>query len=295
MITKIHKLFLAACFMSSFTPQLAFSQLCPNVSQTYDDGETRYYDYRARVFGDSNPAFELQFGDYDGHHALYIDSAHVFDENESGLGGSYANWHLDVSPFYLDEECAGLDPEDAYDCIQPAETIRQLSGGDWINYENYWYGFFGYPSYPYDLLHYVTWHSYLPGPYKVESCEWYEISDLGRNQKVNYQNLMVWDWDDFCLNDEDDVDRIVADYPSSIPVDCDGYDCIEARGCADGVRLYIFESDEGWFDDYIATIYILRNDKGEIFFRNDDVHIKFYNGRGPSLSAAEIIPMLSHF
>lgn len=260
---KYRNLFYLALFIIAigFSTPIFAQTLCPQVSELSDDGSTKTYDYEYGASVASEYADDRYWLDQtDGYNLLYLNSVHVFDELENGVFGQpYASWHMTVAPFYMPEECEGMDPTDLEDCF--LDNFDPLTGF-WSIYAD-------------DLtrLYTVEWDTFLPGPYATEDlCEWYSVEELERDQLVEYENFVIWDWDAFCYEEGSaEYDDLCASYATT-------GECFEARGCADGVFVNFYESDEGWFDDFASYFYVFREVEGEVErSRSDLVDMVFYN------------------
>lgn len=225
-----------------------------------DDGATKTYSYEYGATVASEYMDDLYWDDIsDGQNTLKIQSVHMFNELESGLGGGFASWHMYVVPFYMPEECEGEAVEDQADCAY-----------DNMEVSDHWY-LYDATSGLFD----VRWDTLFPGPYATgDICEWAAIEDLGRNQLVEYNNYIIWDWDDLCYFEGTSEYEDLCD-PYS---DETGDECFEARGCADGVIVYLYESDEGWYDDFGGSFVVVEGEQGEVFrSRSGYIDITFYN------------------
>lgn len=251
---------------------VASSQLCPQVSLLEQGDEAfRYgYEYGAPGAGDNadDPYWvgaPVGSGGSDFGDALFLDEIYVTDESEGLIGGSFANWHVQVTPFYLPANCRGLrDVGATYDCVWASHDQRR------IVQDFYWWweteSSFGA----------IAYHTFVPGPYDAgDLCEWRDVSSLGRHQHVDYSNFVLWDWDALCFPPGSAQHRRFCS---------DKERCFTGRGCADGVIMVVWESDEGFGDDRLFSITVLRNHRGHLVARPGRYarYVRFHNHLPPS-------------
>lgn len=111
--------------------------------------------------------------DYQGPNPLHPESKQIIHEGE---GGFYANFHYAIIPY---------DPR--YLKLSRQETLN-LVQGKLANIERE------------DLTPPVRVHSFLPGPYLSKDgfysmCEWGDTSHQAPLQELDYQGMILWDWD----------------------------------------------------------------------------------------------------
>lgn len=110
----------------------------------------------------------------------------------------------------------------------------------------------------------------IPGPYLSDSnhCEWWDVNDVLAigPQQINYDGLIVWDWDDFCLN----------------------------GNCPNKLEVLIYETDEcngfGCNEDDVRAYFIIHRGQKEIFYENELMNIHMQTENDARTVISSVIP-----
>ena len=224
--------------------------LCPQASPTVSFVDPSHgVIERSYSYAYGNPAYDsppnfpghTYMGNSDGSLTLEMDQILVLNESEGCFLGfcpslPWANWWANVHPLVMNPACNGLEGGNLFFCQNFSFFNHNFFNGTWGLIANPVTGEEAGPA----------WRNvHISGPTLSDTgnCEFFDVDnveslgELVGPQFVDYNQLILWDWDNW-IYDGNVADALVVD---------------------------LYEGDELWWDDFVLQAGpILRNQNGAV-------------------------------